>query len=132
MLDERRWHRERWQWPRVHAVRIKERQHLDSADTTAMGSQAKQRIDVSALLTNEPTHAGVSEKASPLIGQQILPRRAEFSATVVGGLSGIDCDAKTDSCFIFSDDRTTTDSRNAPRFYKARLRGGRHGLPECS
>jgi len=38
-----------------------------------MGSQAKQRIDVKALLTNEPTHAGVSEKAPPLIGQQILP-----------------------------------------------------------
>jgi len=51
-----------------------------------------------------------------LIGQQILPRRAEFSATVVGGLSGIDYDAKTDSYFIISDDRTTTDSPNAPAF----------------
>jgi len=70
---------------------------------------------------DDPVTEEISVSSLRLIGQQILPRRAEFSATVVGGLSGIDYDAKTDSFFIISDDRTTTDSPNAPRFYTARL-----------
>ncbi|NBT77568.1 MAG: esterase-like activity of phytase family protein [Betaproteobacteria bacterium] len=70
---------------------------------------------------DDPVTEEISVSSLRLIGQQILPRRAEFSATVVGGLSGIDYDAKTDSYFIISDDRTTTDSPNAPRFYTARL-----------
>ena len=63
------------------AVLIKERQHSGSTDTTAVGSQAAQRIGVKSLvthqtndlliqpvlLTKEPTHTGVSQKASPLI-----------------------------------------------------------------
>lgn len=56
-----------------------------------------------------------------LIGQQVLPRRMEFQGTVVGGLSGIDYDAKTDSYVLISDDRTTADSPNAPRLYTAKL-----------
>jgi hypothetical protein len=64
----------------------------------------------------DPVTEEITVSSLRLIGQQILPRRSEFSATVVGGLSGIDYDAKTDSYFIISDDRTTTDSPNAPRF----------------
>lgn len=56
-----------------------------------------------------------------LIGQQVLPRRMEFQGTVVGGLSGIDYDARTDSYVLISDDRTTSDSPNAPRLYTAKL-----------
>lgn len=56
-----------------------------------------------------------------LIGQQVLPRRMEFQGTVVGGLSGIDYDAKSDSYVLISDDRTATDSPNAPRLYTAKL-----------
>ena len=56
-----------------------------------------------------------------LIGQQILPRRMEFQGTVVGGLSGVDYDAATNRYVFMSDDRTTTDSSNAPRFYTASL-----------
>ncbi|MDB5847784.1 MAG: hypothetical protein JWP29_1536 [Rhodoferax sp.] len=55
------------------------------------------------------------------IGQQVLPRRGEFQGTVVGGLSGIDYDAANARYVLISDDRTTTDSPNAPRFYTATL-----------
>ncbi len=56
-----------------------------------------------------------------LIGQQVLPRRLDFQGTVVGGLSGIDYDAAAQRYVLISDDRTTTDSANAPRFYTAAL-----------
>ena len=56
-----------------------------------------------------------------LIGQQVLPRRVEFGGTVVGGLSGIDFDAASNRYVLVSDDRTTTDSANAPRMYFASL-----------
>jgi hypothetical protein len=63
----------------------------------------------------------VSVSSLRLIGQQVLPRRVDFQGTVVGGLSGIDYDAKNDSYVLISDDRTTTDSANAPRLYTAKL-----------
>ena len=56
-----------------------------------------------------------------LIGQQVLPRRSEFQGTVVGGLSGIDYDAANARYVLISDDRTTADSPNPPRFYTATL-----------
>ena len=56
-----------------------------------------------------------------LIGQQVLPRRTDFQGTVVGGLSGIDYDAANRRYVLVSDDRTTTDSPNAPRLYIANL-----------
>ena len=56
-----------------------------------------------------------------LIGQQVLPRRMEFQGTVVGGLSGIDYDSANKRYVLMSDDRTTTDSNNAPRFYTANI-----------
>lgn len=56
-----------------------------------------------------------------LIGQQVLARRMDFQGTVVGGLSGIDYDAANQRYVLISDDRTSTDSPNAPRFYTASL-----------
>jgi len=56
-----------------------------------------------------------------LIGQQVLPRRLDYAGTVVGGLSGVDYDAKTDTYVLISDDRTSTDSGGAPRLYTAKL-----------
>ncbi len=56
-----------------------------------------------------------------LIGQQILPRRMDFQGTVVGGISGIDYDEKSNQFVLLSDDRTPIDSANAPRMYTARL-----------
>ena len=60
-------------------------------------------------------------KSLRLIGQQILPRRMAFQGTVVGGLSGVDYDAATSRFIFMSDDRTTSDSSNPPRFYTANL-----------
>lgn len=81
---------------------------------------------ISALLaacggSDDDSSTDVSVSSLRLIGQQVLPRRMDFQGTVVGGLSGIDYDAKTDSYVLISDDRTTTDSANAPRLYTARL-----------
>jgi hypothetical protein len=56
-----------------------------------------------------------------LIGQQVLPRRSEYANTVVGGLSGVDYDEVNNQFLFISDDRTATDSPNAPRMYAARL-----------
>ncbi|NCV26768.1 MAG: hypothetical protein EBW58_11275 [Betaproteobacteria bacterium] len=56
-----------------------------------------------------------------LIGQQVLPRRLEFQGTTVGGLSGIDYDPVNNRYVLISDDRTTTDSAQAPRMYTAQL-----------
>lgn len=70
---------------------------------------------------NNDADDDVSVVSLRLIGQQVLPRRLDFQGTVVGGLSGIDYDATTDSYLLISDDRTTNDSANAPRLYTARL-----------
>jgi hypothetical protein len=72
----------------------------------------------------DPVNGGnnsVTVSSLRLIGQQILPRRMAYADSVVGGLSGIDYDAKTDTYVLISDDRTTTDSAGAPRIYTAKL-----------
>jgi hypothetical protein len=67
-----------------------------------------------------------------LIGQQVLPRRLEFAGTVVGGLSAIDFDAANGRYVLLSDDRTTTDSAQAPRLYTAQLRFDANAFTEVS
>lgn len=67
-----------------------------------------------------------------LIGQQILPRRLDYAGTVVGGLSGVDYDARSDSYVFISDDRTTTDSAGAPRLYTAKLAFDANGFTGVS
>lgn len=69
----------------------------------------------------DPVGRNVTVSSLRLIGQQVLPRRMDYAGTVVGGLSGIDYDARTDSYVLISDDRTTTDSAGAPRIYTAKL-----------
>ncbi len=56
-----------------------------------------------------------------LIGQQVLPRRVQVLGTTIGGLSGVDYDAANNRYVFISDDRTTTDSADPPRFYTGRL-----------
>jgi hypothetical protein len=62
-----------------------------------------------------------SVESLKFIGQTVLARRSEFSGTVLGGLSGIDYDEANKRFVFITDDRTTTDSANAPRFYNASL-----------
>ncbi|ANH67819.1 esterase-like activity of phytase family protein [Mitsuaria sp. 7] len=70
----------------------------------------------------DPVNGGSTTVSSlRLIGQQVLPRRMDYAGSVVGGLSGVDYDPKTDTYVLISDDRTTTDSAGAPRMYTAKL-----------
>lgn len=75
--------------------------------------------------------AAVSAARLRLIGEAILPHRLQFQGTTVGGLSGIDYDAKTGMYYLISDDRS---SFNPARFYTARaaLDSRRLGLPELT
>lgn len=54
-----------------------------------------------------------------LIGEQRIPLNHRFMDTVVGGLSGIDYDAASDTWLAESDDRSEV---NPARFYSLRLR----------
>ena len=47
-----------------------------------------------------------------------VPFNKNFKNTIIGGLSGIDYDAKENAYYIISDDRS---ERNAARFYKAQI-----------
>ena len=77
--------------------------------------------DTTGPVVADPVATERSVASLRLIGQQVLPRRMEFGGTVVGGLSGIDYDAATNRYVLVSDDRTTSDSANAPRMYFANL-----------
>lgn len=55
------------------------------------------------------------------VASGVVPRRAEFNSTTLGGFSGIDYDRAQDRYFLISDDRTTNDSDDAPRAYTARI-----------
>ena len=52
------------------------------------------------------------------LGEQRLPYKMPFGDTLVGGLSGIDRDPRTDTWYFISDDRGRY---NSPRFYTGRL-----------
>lgn len=52
------------------------------------------------------------------IGEQRMPHRRIYQQTVVGGLSGIDYDARSDTWIMASDDRSDL---NPARFYTAKL-----------
>ncbi|MFG1797465.1 esterase-like activity of phytase family protein [Nocardia sp. NPDC049149] len=53
-----------------------------------------------------------------LLGERIVPNNLDFHGTSVGGLSGIDFDARTGDYVLISDDRS---ERNPARFYTARF-----------
>jgi len=53
-----------------------------------------------------------------LIGQYVIPYDLKYNGTTVGGLSGIDYDAKNKWYYLISDDRS---DKNPARFYKARI-----------
>ena len=60
-----------------------------------------------------------------LIGEQRLPWQAPFEGTTVGGLSGIDYDARRSDWVLISDDRS---DKNPARYYRARLRYDDHAF----
>jgi len=66
------------------------------------------------------TNAG-SNSISPLkfLAEYDVPNGEQFQRTTIGGLSGIDYDAKNDDYYIISDDRSAI---NPARFYTAKIR----------
>jgi hypothetical protein len=59
------------------------------------------------------------------LGQYIIPMKAQYNGTTVGGLSGIDYDPKKDLYYILSDDGSKIDPA---RVYKAKIRLGNKGI----
>ncbi len=80
-----------------------------------------------ALLISPAAHArqGQSVQALRFIGEQRIPHKHTFQQTKVGGLSGIDYDAATDTWILASDDSSSFD---AARFYTARLAYDAHSF----
>lgn len=62
--------------------------------------------------------SGQARKHLRLIGWATLPHRLRFKGTAVGGLSGLDYDASSDTWYALSDDRSDIDPA---RFYTLRL-----------
>src|SRR3546814_17263995 len=67
----------------------------------------------------------LSVQALRFIGEQQIPHKQTFEQTTVGGLSGIDYDARTDTWILASDDRSDFD---ASRFYTATLTYDEHAF----
>ena len=59
------------------------------------------------------------------IGSVPLPNDTMVDGTLVGGLSGLDYDPKTDRWYLISDDKS---DKNPARFYTAKLAFGQSGL----
>ena len=53
-----------------------------------------------------------------LIGETRLPHRLQYQGTTVGGLSGVDYDPASGTCYLLSDDGGSV---SPPRFYTARM-----------
>jgi hypothetical protein len=53
-----------------------------------------------------------------LLGQYVVPHNKQFKGTTIGGLSGIDYDAKKKVYYMISDDRSAI---NPARFYTAKI-----------
>ena len=69
-----------------------------------------------------PAAAADTVSGLRLIGQQVLPAGLRVQGTVLGGLSGIDYDARHRRFVLISDDRSSADTPYAPRTYMAKLR----------
>lgn len=71
----------------------------------------------------------LSVQALRFIGEQQIPHKHLFQQTAVGGLSGLDYDAATDSWILASDDSSYFD---AARFYTAKLVYDAHSFTAVS
>ncbi len=74
-------------------------------------------------------HQNLSVQALRFIGEQQIPHKHLFQQTAVGGLSGLDYDAATDSWILASDDSSYFD---AARFYTAKLVYDAHSFTAVS
>ncbi|MEO8412227.1 MAG: esterase-like activity of phytase family protein [Ginsengibacter sp.] len=65
-------------------------------------------------------HSAASEDISHLkfLSEYVVPFNTKYQNTIIGGISGIDYDAKKSTYYLISDDRS---ERNPARFYEARI-----------
>ncbi|MDB5959396.1 MAG: phytase [Massilia sp.] len=77
-------------------------------------------LSACAPLSADKANPGASMTVSQLrfIGEQRVPLKQQFSGTSIGGLSGIDYDARRGDWVMISDDRSEI---NPARYYRARL-----------
>ena len=64
-----------------------------------------------------------------LLGSYEVPHKKIFAHTTIGGLSGIDYDARKNCYYLISDDRSDF---NPARFYTARIYAGMQGIDSVS
>lgn len=79
----------------------------------------------SCATTKNVIQPSASIKSIKYIGGYEIPFNFKYKKTTVGGLSGIDYDAKNDLYYLVSDDRN---DHNPVRFYKARIFFTQNGI----
>ncbi len=88
-------------------------------------------LSTSAMVISPAIHARqeLSVQALRFIGEQQIAHKHLFQQTTVGGLSGIDYDAATDTWILASDDRSDYE---AARFYTATLTYDEHSFSSAA
>jgi hypothetical protein len=72
----------------------------------------------SCATTKTATQVNANISSLHYIGSYVIPFNLKYKNTTVGGLSGIDYDAKNDLYYMISDDRS---DKNPARFYTAKI-----------
>lgn len=82
-------------------------------------------ISFSCAVTKRATKAAINISSLKYLGAYEIPYNFKYKNTIVGGLSGIDFDAKHDLYYLISDDRA---DKNPVRFYCARIFFTKNGI----
>ncbi|MEP7238673.1 MAG: esterase-like activity of phytase family protein, partial [Ferruginibacter sp.] len=82
-------------------------------------------ISFSCASTKRATQPIVNISSLKYVGGYEIPYNLKYKNTIVGGLSGIDYDAKNDLYYLISDDRS---DKNPARFYKAKIFISKKGI----
>ena len=80
---------------------------------------------VSCVTVKQSTQTTATISGLKLIGQYEIPYNLKYNNTSVGGLSGIDYDARNDLYYMVSDDRS---DKNPARFYAAKIPFSQKGI----
>ena len=79
----------------------------------------------SCTATKKAIQANVNIGSLNYLDSYEIPFNLKYKNTTVGGLSGIDYDAKNDWCYMISDDRS---DKNPARFYKSKIFISQRGI----
>lgn len=86
-------------------------------------------LSLSCVSTKKFNQAPINISALKYIGAYEIPFNLKYKNTTVGGLSGIDYDAKNDLYYLISDDRS---DKNPARFYAAKIFISQNGIDSLS